>query len=166
MDVDNKDYKAPLNVISNTAHVFTPEDKVIITPNSDTPYSFAWLNLRAEPVVIQVPVIDPGRYFSFQLIDMYTHNFGYLGTRCTGNQGGVYMISGPGWSGGGYSGEGKPAKVDKVIACETPFALAIVRTQLKGETDLENVKAIQAGYKASTLSAFLGKAGPEPKATS
>ncbi len=46
---------------------------------------------------------------------MYTHNFDYLGTRSTGNQGGTYMITGPGWLGGGYSGEGKPAKVDKVI---------------------------------------------------
>ena len=55
------------------------------------------------------------RYFSFQLIDMYTHNFDYLGTRSTGNQGGSYMITGPGWLGGGYSGEGKPAKVEKVI---------------------------------------------------
>ena len=164
VDVDNKDYKAPFNTISNTARVFTPDDKVIVTPNSDTPYSFAWLDLRAEPVVIQVPVIEKDRYFSFQLIDMYTHNFDYLGTRCTGNQGGVYMISGPGWLGGGYSGDGKPAKVDKVIACETPFALAIVRTQLKGPEDLENVKAIQAGYKVETLSAFLGKPGLEPKA--
>ena len=164
IDVDNKDYKAPVNVISNTARAFTPEDKVIVTPNSDTPYSFAWLDLRAEPVVIQVPPIEKDRYFSFQLIDMYTHNFDYLGTRCTGNQGGVYMISGPGWLGGGYSGEGAPAKVDKVISCETPFALAMVRTQLKGPEDLENVKTIQAGYKVGTLSAFLGKPGPEQKA--
>eukprot|EP00438_Fugacium_kawagutii_P019850 Skav227945 [mRNA] locus=scaffold146:553993:555339:+ [translate_table: standard] len=163
IDVNNKEYKAPFNTLSNTARVFTPEDKAIVTPNSDTPYSFVWLDLRAEPVVIQTPSIEKDRYFSFQLIDMYTHNFDYLGTRCTGNQGGAYMITGPGWSGGGYSGEGNPAKVDKVIACETPFALAMVRTQLKGPEDLEKVKAIQAGYKVSTLSAFLGKPGPEPK---
>ena len=64
VDVDNKDYKAPFNTISNTARVFTPEDKVIVTPNSDTPYSFAWLDLRAEPVVIQVPVIEKDRYLT------------------------------------------------------------------------------------------------------
>lgn len=161
IDVENPDYKAPLNQISNTARAFTPEDKVIVTPNSDTPYSFAWLDLRVEPVVIQVPAMETDRYFSFQLIDMYTHNFDYLGTRSTGNQGGSYMITVPGWLGGGYSGEGKPAKVEKVIACETPFALALVRTQLFGPEDLEKVKVIQAGYKVCPLSAFLGKVSPE-----
>lgn len=163
IDVEHPEYKAPFNQIHSTARVFTPEDKAIITPNSDTPYSFAWLDLRAEPVVITVPAMEKDRYFSFQMIDMYTHNFDYLGTRCTGNSGGVYMITGPGWKGGSYSGEGPPAKVDKVLSCETPLALALVRTQLKGPGDLEKVKAIQAGYEVTPLSSYLGKPTPEAK---
>ncbi|CAE7197739.1 unnamed protein product [Symbiodinium natans] len=163
IDEKNSNYKAPFNRIHNEARVFTPEDKVIVTPNSDTPYSFCCLDLRAEPVLITVPAMEKDRYFSFQMVDMYTHNFDYLGTRCTGNSGGVYMITGPGWTGGSYSGGGVPAKVDKVMACETPFALAIVRTQLKNPEDIDKVKAIQAGYKVDTLSAYLGKPPPESK---
>ncbi|OLQ00892.1 hypothetical protein AK812_SmicGene16402 [Symbiodinium microadriaticum] len=135
IDVEHPEYKAPFNQIHSTARVFTPEDKAIITPNSDTPYSFAWLDLRAEPVVITVPAMEKDRYFSFQMIDMYTHNFDYLGTRCTGNSGGVYMITGPGWKGGSYSGEGPPAKA----------------------------LAIQAGYEVTPLSSYLGKPTPEAK---
>mmetsp|Transcript_40526 Transcript_40526/g.94102 ORF Transcript_40526/g.94102 Transcript_40526/m.94102 type:complete len:448 (+) Transcript_40526:41-1384(+) len=159
----NPEFKAPLNHIKSVARVFTPDDKSFVTPNSDTPYSFLWLDLRAEPVTLTLPKIEGDRYFSVQLIDMYTHNFAYLGTRTTGNAGGVYMFTGPGWSGGGYSGEGAPAKVDKVIKCETPFALAMFRTQLKGPEDLENVKAIQNDYKVEPLSSYLGKTKPESR---
>src|SRR3990170_1290011 len=40
VDSDNPEYKAPWNQIRNFSRVFTPEDKAVQTPNSDTPYSF------------------------------------------------------------------------------------------------------------------------------
>jgi hypothetical protein len=69
------------------------------TPNSDTPYSWIGFDLRAEPVVVTVPRIEEGRYWSLQLIDLYTHNFDYLGSRTTGNDGGRFLIAGPSWAG-------------------------------------------------------------------
>jgi hypothetical protein len=63
----------------------------VVTPNSDTPYSFAWLDLRAEPVVITMPRVRQGRYYSAQLIDLHTFNFAYLGTRVYENGGGTYL---------------------------------------------------------------------------
>ena len=154
IDTASSQYKAPFNRISNTARVFTPQDTAIVTPNSDTPYSFLWMDLRAEPVVLTVPAIDKGRYFSVQLVDLYTHNYGYLGTRTTGNGGGTYMIAGPSWKGD------TPKGIDKLIRCETEFSLAGYRTQLFGPGDLDNVKKIQSGYKVQTLSAFLGTSAP------
>jgi len=154
LDEGGPEYKAPFNTIANTARVYTPADKVVVTPNSDTPYSFAVLDLRAEPVVLTVPAIDPMRYYSIQLIDLYTFNFAYVGTRATGNGAGSYMVAGPDWKGE------QPEGVDKVIRCETQIALAIYRTQLKGPEDLDNVKKVQAGYRVQTLSAFRG--GPAP----
>ncbi|CAK8990597.1 unnamed protein product, partial [Durusdinium trenchii] len=162
LDKTHKDYKAPFNEIFNVAQVFTPEDTAVITPNSDTPYSWLWMDLRAEPVVVTLPAVEEDRYYSVQLVDLYTHNFAYLGTRCTGNRGGSFMITGPGWTDGGYSGASAPLKVDRSIACETPFALAVVRTQLKGPDDLDRVKEIQKGYKVATLSQALGKPSPSP----
>ncbi|WP_149137760.1 DUF1254 domain-containing protein [Cupriavidus campinensis] len=158
VDQGGPNFKAPFNQIGNTANVFTPKDTAIITPNSDTPYSFVWMDLRAEPLVLTLPPIENKRYYSVQLIDLYTHNFAYLGTRTSGNQGGNYMIVGPDWSGE------KPASVKAVIRSESSIAYAIYRTQLFNAKDLRRVRAIQNGYKVRTLSAFLG--GPAPAAAS
>jgi hypothetical protein len=154
VDRDNPEFKAPWNEIRNIPRVFTPEDKAVQTPNSDTPYSMLGMDLRAEPVVLTVPAIEKTRYFSVQLIDAYTHNFAYIGSRATGNDGGSFLIAGPGWQGD------TPEGVSQVIRSETELALGAYRTQLFDPGDLENVKKVQAGYKAEPLSAFLGRPAP------
>jgi hypothetical protein len=156
VDRASREFKASWNQIVNTPRVYTPADTAIQTPNSDTPYSFVGLDLRAEPVVLTVAPIEKERYFSIQLIDAYTFNFAYIGSRATGNGGGCYLIAGPNWKGE------LPKGVMKVIRSETEFVFALYRTQLFNPDDLDNVKKVQAGYKAQTLSAFLGT--PAPKA--
>ena len=99
IDSGGAEYKAPYNVVSNEARVFTWQDTTIVTPNSDTPYSMVWLDLRAEPVVISVPAVDPKRYYSVQMVDGNTFNYGYIGSRATGNEAGSYLVAGPGWQG-------------------------------------------------------------------
>jgi hypothetical protein len=64
VDKGGAEYKGPINTIQDTARVSGPEDKAIQTPNSDTPYSYAWLDLRAEPMVLTLPAIEQGRYYS------------------------------------------------------------------------------------------------------
>jgi hypothetical protein len=155
VDRENPEFKAPWNQIRNIPRVYTPEDKAIQTPNSDTPYSMVGMDLRAEPIVLTVPPIQKGRYFCIQLIDAYTFNFDYLGSRTTGNDGGSFLVAGPGWKGE------TPKGVKKVIRSETELVLAAYRTQLFNPADLDNVKKIQAGYKAEPLSAFFGQAAPE-----
>jgi hypothetical protein len=156
VDSKNPEFKAPWNQIHNEPRVYTPADKAIQTPNSDTPYSFVGMDLRAEPIVLTVPPIEKERYFSIQLIDAYTFNFDYIGSRTTGNEGGSYMIAGPNWKGE------TPKGVKQVFRSETQFVFAVYRTQLFNPADIDNVKKVQAGYKAQTLSAFLGR--PAPKA--
>jgi len=156
VDRNDPEYKTPWNQIKNFARVYTPDDKAVQTPNSDTPYGWLGLDLRAEPIVLTVPPIEKGRYFSIQLIDLYTHNFDYIGSRTTGNEGGSFLIAGPGWKGS------TPDGIKKVIRAETELAVAVYRTQLFNPADIENVKGIQAGYQVQPLSAFLGQ--PAPKA--
>lgn len=156
-DKNNPDYKAPYNALFNISRVFTPDDKAIQTPNSDTPYSWIGLDLRAEPIVFTVPPIAQERYWSLQLIDLYTHNFDIPGSRSTGNDGCSLLIAGPDWHGE------KPPRITKMIRCETEIASAQFRTQLFNSPDIENVKQIQAQYIVKPLSAFLGQ--PAPKAT-
>jgi hypothetical protein len=154
VDSKNPEFKAPWNTLRNIPHVFTAADIAIQTPNSDTPYSFAGLDLRAEPIILVVPKIDKKRYFSIQLVDSYTQNFDYIGSRTTGNGGGVFMIAGPNWKGE------TPEGVTKVFNSETELVLAGYRTQLFNAADIDNVKRVQAGYKVKPLSAYLGIPAP------
>jgi hypothetical protein len=113
-----------------------------------------WLDLRAEPMVISVPAVDPKRYYSVQLCDGNTYNYGYIGSRSTGNEPGDFMVAGPHWSGP------VPKGIKKVFVSTTDFSLTIFRTQLFDPADIDNVKTVQAGYKAQPLSAYLGQPAP------
>ncbi len=153
---ENPEYKGGWNAIHNTARVYTPDDKAIQSPNSDTPYSFIGADLRTEPLVLTVPPVEDGRYYSLQFIDGYTYNFAYVGSRTTGNGGGKYLLAGPGWQGE------RPEGVDEVIRSDTELAFVLYRTQLFGPDDLDNVKKIQAGYQVTPLSVFLNQPSPAP----
>src|SRR5580700_10331783 len=124
VDRQDPEYKGSWNQIHNTPRVYTPADTAIQTPNSDTPYSFVGLDLRAEPIVLTVPTIEKQRYFSVQLIDTYTFNFAYHGSGATGNDGGSFLIAASDWKGQ------MPAGVKEVIRSETGLAFAVYRTQL------------------------------------
>src|SRR3954454_24273083 len=156
MDKTNPEYKAPFNQIWNSDRLFSPADKAIQTPNSDTLYSFVGADLRSEPLVLTVPAMEKERYFSVQLIDYCTFNFDYLGTRMTGNGGGSFLLAGPSWKGA------TPKGIKRVFRCETELAIPTYRTQLFNPDDIENVKKVQAGYKVQPLSAFLGQPAPKP----
>ena len=154
LDRNSGQYKAPFNQMWNDAQVFTWRDTAIPTPNSDTPYSMCWMDLRAEPVVLTVPDVPAGRYFSVMICDANTYNVGYIGSRATGQSGGSWLVVGPGWQGA------TPPGVKGVIRSTTQFALAVFRTQLFAANDMPNVVAIQRGYKSETLSAFLRQPAP------
>jgi hypothetical protein len=154
VDQNSGQYKAPFNTISNEARVFTYKDTAVVTPNSDTPYSMLWLDLRAEPMVISVPAVASDRYYSVQLTDGNAYNYGYIGSRATGSEAGDYLVVGPDWQGG------TPAGIKKVFQSTTPFALTIFRTQLFNPEDMPNVVKVQAGYQAQPLSAFLKQPSP------
>jgi hypothetical protein len=149
VDKNSGQYKAPFNQIKNEPRVFTYKDTAVITPNSDTPYSFAWMDLRAEPVVLSVPAVDPKRYYSIMLCDGNTFNYGYIGSRATGSEAGDYMVAGPDWQGA------TPPGIKKVFRSTTQFSIAGYRTQLFNPADMPNVEKIQAGFKVQPLSAYL-----------
>jgi hypothetical protein len=154
VDKNSGQYKAPFNTMYNEARVFTYKDTAVVTPNSDTPYSMIWLDLRTEPMVISVPAVEKKRYYSVQLIDGNTYNYGYIGSRATGNEPGDYMVVGPDWKGD------TPPGIKKVFQSTTPFALTVFRTQLFNADDMPNVEKVQAGYKGQPLSAFLKQPAP------
>ena len=154
VDRDSGQFKAPFNQIKNEARVFTYKDTAIVTANSDTPYSSLWLDLRAEPMVVSVPAVEKKRYFSVMLADGNTFNYGYIGSRATGNEAGDYLVAGPDWKGE------TPAGIKKVFRSGTQFSLLAYRTQLFNPADMPNVIKTQAGYKVRPLSAYLHQPAP------
>lgn len=154
VDKSSSQYKAPFNQIRSLHHVATYKDTAIISPNSDTPYSMMFMDLRTEPIVLSVPAVTKPRYYSVQLIDGSTYNFGYIGSRSTGDEAGDYMVVGPDWKGV------MPPGIRKVFRSETQLPFAVFRTQLFNPADMPNVVAIQSGYKAQPLSAYLKQPAP------
>ncbi len=154
VDKNSGQYKAPFNQIHNEARVFTYKDTAVITPNSDTPYSILWLDLRAEPIVLSVPAVDKSRYYSVMLCDGNTFNYGYVGSRATGSEAGDYMVVGPDWKGA------TPPGIKKVFQSSTQFSAVAYRTQLFNSADMPNVEKVQAGYKVQPLSASLKQPAP------
>ncbi|XZE34392.1 DUF1254 domain-containing protein [Pirellulaceae bacterium SH501] len=147
---ESPEFKAPWNELHNEARVYTPNDRAIQTPNSDTPYSQLGTDLRGEPLVISVPAVEKGRYYSLQFIDAYTFNYAYVGSRATGTEASSFLLAGPNWKGE------KPQGIKAVIRSETELGWVLFRTQLFDPADIDGVKKVQAGYKVQSLSAFLG----------
>ncbi len=154
VDRNSGQFKAPFNQICNEARVFTYKDTTVVTPNSDTPYSLMFMDLRAEPIVLSVPAVEKSRYYSVLLTDGNTFNYGYIGSRATGIEAGDYLVAGPDWRGE------TPAGIKKVFRSSTQFSAAIYRTQLFNPEDMPNVVKVQAGYKAQPLSAYLKQPAP------
>jgi hypothetical protein len=154
VDKNSSQFKAPFNQLNSMHRVATYKDTAIVTPNSDTPYSVGFMDLRAEPIVISVPAIEKSRYYSVQLCDGNTFNYGYIGTRATGSEAGQYMVVGPNWKGE------TPPGIKKVFNSSTQFSMVIFRTQLFNPKDMPNVIKIQNGYKTQPLSAFVKQPAP------
>ena len=154
VDPDAPEYVGGFGQFRHYSEPSTPKNHDVVTPNNDTPYSWPWLDLRAEPWVLSVPEVPSGRYYVSQWVDLFTYNFAYVGSRTTGNGAGHYLFAGPRWDGE------TPTGIDKVFKAETDIVGTLTRTQLDGPEDVPAVRAVQAGLTLQPLSAFLGQPAP------
>ena len=145
-----------LNEFTHIKQLYGPKNTMIVRPNNDTVYSMIWMDLTVEPIVISIPEIR-NRYFSFQLVDMYTHNLDYIGARTTGPGPMTFMVAGPHWDGE------IPAGIDRVVYSEGNFVYCVVRTGVNSELegDLQRVLEIQQQYKSQALSDYCGNPSTE-----
>ncbi|MDH3676940.1 MAG: DUF1254 domain-containing protein, partial [Nitrosopumilus sp.] len=90
--------KAPINQFSHWPQFPTADFRDIVRPNADTLYSFAWLDLSDEPLVLHVPDTDD-RYYLVPILDAYSNVFTSPGKRTTGTGENDFVITGPFWSG-------------------------------------------------------------------
>jgi hypothetical protein len=145
---------APVNQLGSMAKYPTAADKDIVRMNVDTLYSFAFLDLTAEPIILSVPDTR-GRYYLMPLIDAWTNVFASPGKRTTGTKAGNFVITGPGWTGDLPKG---------MTEYKAPTNLVMIggRTQANGPADYAAVNAIQKKYKVTPLSAWGKPYTPPP----
>ncbi|WP_162907131.1 DUF1254 domain-containing protein [Allorhizocola rhizosphaerae] len=136
---------APLNYFWHARNLINADYTDGGSPNNDTLYSIAWVDLRQGPVVLSVPAVV-NRYFTMEIAGMDSDNFAYVGTRTTGEVAGNYAIIGPDWHGT------LPDGVAPLPQAHTPFALIVGRTLIDGKLDLDAVRALQDQYLLRPLS--------------
>jgi hypothetical protein len=137
----------------------SPKDTDIVSPNNDSPYSYAWVDTRAEPWVLTMPKIEKSRFYTSQWDDLWGFVIGNAGSVDDGNDGVSVLLASPTWKGQ------LPKGVKRVIRGDSEFLGTLTRTQLIEPKDLPNVKRIQKEYKLQPLSSFLGKPAPNAAPT-
>ena len=132
----------------------SPKDTDIVSPNNDSPYSYAWIDTRAEPWVLTMPKIEDERFYTSQWDDLWGFVLDNPGSVEDGNGGVSVLLASPTWKGE------LPKGVKRVIQGESEFLGTLTRTQLFEPKDLPDVKEIQQEYELQPLSAYLGKPAP------
>lgn len=136
---------APLNHFYNVRDLATAAYRDGGAPNNDTLYSIAWVDVSKEPLILSHP--DMGsRYFTFELADIDSDNFAYVGTRTTGGKAGSFAIVGPQWKGT------LPEGVKALPTSRTNAVLIFGRTLVDGPSDVPTVRALQDQYTLIPLS--------------
>ncbi|MGY2491902.1 DUF1254 domain-containing protein [Cupriavidus sp. CP313] len=128
-----------INTITHVRTLLGPQHRQVVTPNNDTLYTNAWLDLSNGPLLLDVPDCH-GRYYVLGLLDAYTNPFGYIGTRTTGTQGGTWLLHGPAWRGEVPAGA-------TPLPCPTNAVWIIGRILADGEADLPGAHALQDGIR-------------------
>jgi hypothetical protein len=139
-------HAAPINQFCHLREFPSEADKTVVSPNADTLYSTAFLDLSREPVILSVPAMKD-RYYLMQIMDAWSNVFASPGTRTTGQDAGAFAITGPSWSGT------LPHGVHQ-IKSPTNTVWIIGRTQTNGSSDYEAVRAIQDKYNLEPASAW------------
>lgn len=147
VEKNSPQYK-PMNTVVNDRKLYSPDDTFVVSPNNDTYYSTGILDLRAEPVIFKVPA-SADRYYVFQLVDMVTNNFGYIGTNKTGKEAGIYAITSPNF-------DGKLPDGVKEIKAPSEFIVVAGRTAVNAEdpADIEKAKQLQDQFQIGVISKF------------
>lgn len=139
---------APVNSFFTSSVLANPSTQTGGSPNSDTLYAVAWVDVRKEPMIVCVPEIT-GRFYCLEMACLDSDNFAYIGTHTTGTAAGNYLVAGPGWE-----GEVPDDVLDVLPRSRTPELLILGRTQVLSDDDLDTANEIQDKYKLTPLSSW------------
>ncbi len=137
------------NRFSHGRDLAAPGYQAFKSPNADTLYSNAWLDLRAGPVLFTVPDTQ-GRYYTANFIDMFA-NASNIGARTYGTRAGRYLIATPDW-------HGKVPAGAKLFRVSTPHAWILLRILATDKADIARAVALQDKFQLAPS----GQANPTP----
>lgn len=135
------------NVFTHARQLLGAGKSRVVTPNNDTLYTNAWLDLGDGPLVIDVPD-TADRYYVLGLLDFYTNPFAHIGQRLTGTAARSFIVTPPGWRGT------LPAAFDEAgahIVAPTRWLWVIGRILVDGPQDVPAVNALQEGFRVRAL---------------
>ena len=131
--------RAPINQFIHAEKLADAASRAVVTPNVDTIYTQAFLDVGSEPMLYGVPQTD--RFFNVQVLDAWTNTAAVLEAP------GLYAITRSDWQGE------LPEGVQR-INVPTNRVWTIARIVLSGQEDLPNVRAIQDKMQLMPLSAY------------
>jgi hypothetical protein len=152
VDASDARYTGGFGRFRHYSEPFTPANTDVVTPNNDTPYSWGWLDLRAEPWLVSVPAVD--RYYVLPFHDIDTPYAGFIGARTTGQDAGTYLVAGPDWNGP------EPEGLSGTIRADSFIVGILGRTYLAGPDDVPRLREIQQQYDLQPLHRHAGTPAP------
>ena len=150
IDTSSPSFQAPVGKMHSVFEPTANPAKAMKGLTLDIPYNVVFLDLRDESYVVTLPPVENNRYYSVEIIDMYTHIPSYLGTRQDGTQGGNFLIAGPRFKGD------VPSTIKRMVQVDTDMVLLVFRTLPLNAADTVKTKAIQNAYKVQTFNQFSG----------
>ncbi|MBP9841878.1 MAG: DUF1254 domain-containing protein [Simkaniaceae bacterium] len=152
-DVLSADAKNSPNSLLRIPQVIDPQSTRRIlypSPNVNVIYGFGFMDLRQEPVVVEVPDSN-GLYYMVEIVDMWGNSFAYIGGKKTGYKGGKFLLVSPSWEGTVPEGMNR-------ITCATPWVFLQPRVHAYIHQTLNESKAFDVlqNIQVMGLSSFLG----------
>lgn len=152
---DAPDYVGKFNTFRHQDGMPSPKDASVRRKSYDAPYSWAWLDLRAEPVVLHLPAIPAGRFVVVQLYDLWGNNLFHVDAKTAGGKPVNVLVAGPGWKGA------QPKGIGQVVRAETSLVGVTARTAAATPGDAASVADLQRQYAIVPLSKLAKTTAPK-----
>ncbi|MFE8014034.1 DUF1254 domain-containing protein [Streptomyces antibioticus] len=140
--------KAPVNQFCYMRSTPDASFTEVVSPNADTLYSSAWLDLSDQPLVLSLPEFGD-RFWMVPVLDAWSNVCAVVGQRTNGPSAGPFLIAGPSWSGATPPGL-------TLLTSPTDVNWIIARYATSGPSDFPAVNRLQDATRLIPLSEWTG----------
>jgi hypothetical protein len=111
----------------------------IVAPNLTSMTGGIFIDISHGPVTVEIPEVKD-RYIVYQCIDVFTHNFYYMGTQGNNGEAGQFTF---------YNKHQKPTENSETtpVLMEGDFAIIVLRIDIKDRSELDHVREIMGNIK-------------------